>query len=184
MFSAANDTILPLMPSLRPTPPPRPQHPSETPRNGKIRAPCMIRGAVRRKGPLPGKICALCIPERRFAALFGYMARISCQTHLVLDAWRRYVAREGRFSRPGPLQGCMKRENCHGWPPRNAPRRKLATARRLGTHRGVTEPGSTARTKRQPIQQRATTRPRNRENLLVPSAEKRRRKHARVLWRS
>ena len=89
---------------------------------------------MQRKGALPGKIFALCIPERRFAGLFGYMARISCQSQLVLDAWRRYVAREGRFSRPGPLRGCMKRENCHEWPPGNAPRRKLATARRLGTH--------------------------------------------------
>ena len=89
---------------------------------------------MQRKGPLPGKIFALCIPERRFAALFGYMARVSCQSQLVLDARRRYVAREGRFSRPRPLRGCMKRENCHGWPPRNAPRRNLTIARRLGTH--------------------------------------------------
>ena len=89
---------------------------------------------MQRKGPLPGKIFALCIPERRFAALFGYMARVSCQSQLVLDARRRYVAREGRFSRPRPLRGCMKRENCHGWPPGNAPRRNLTIARRLGTH--------------------------------------------------
>ena len=89
---------------------------------------------MRRKGPLPGKICAPCIPERRFAALFGCMARESCQTQLVLDARRRYVAREGRFSRPRPLRGCMRRENCHEWPPGNAPRRNLAIARRLGTH--------------------------------------------------
>ena len=91
---------------------------------------------MRRKGPFPGKICALCIPERRFAALFGYMARISCQSQLVLDTRRRYVARKGRFSRPRPLQGCMKRENCHGWPPGNAPRRNIATDCRPGTHRG------------------------------------------------
>ena len=69
---------------------------------------------MQRKGPLPGKICALCIPERRFAGLFGCMAREYCQSQLVLDARRRYVAREGRFPRPRPLQGYMKRENCHG----------------------------------------------------------------------
>ena len=101
---------------------------------------------MRRKGPLPGKICALCIPERRFAGLFGCMARISCQNQLVLDAWRRYVAREGPFSRPGPLLGCMKRENCHGLPPggriareychrrppMDAPQRNLAAVGRWG----------------------------------------------------
>ena len=183
MFSAANDILPPLVPSLRPTPPPRPQRPNETPRNGKIRAPCMIRG-VRAVGGLPGKIFALCIPKRRFAALFGCMARISCQCQLVLDAQRRYVAREGRFSRPRALRGCMRRKTCHGWPPGNAPGRNIAIAERPGTHRGVMEPGSAVRTKRQPIQQRATTRPTNRENILVPPTEELRRKHARVLWRT
>ena len=91
---------------------------------------------MQRKGPLPGKICALCIPERRFAGLFGYTARISCQSQLVLDAWRVNLAREGRFSRPGPLRGCMERKNCHGLPPGNAPRRSLATDCRPRTHRG------------------------------------------------
>ena len=90
---------------------------------------------MRRKGPLPGKICALCIPERRFAGLFGCMARISCQNQLVSDAWRRYVAREGRFSRPGPLRECMKQENCHEKAPENASAQFLATARRPRTHR-------------------------------------------------
>ena len=99
---------------------------------------------MRRKGPLPGKICALCIPERRFAGLFGCMARISCQCQLVLDTWRRYVARKGRFSRPRPLQGCMKRENCHGLPPGNAPRRKIATDGHLGTHRARILPRTAA----------------------------------------
>ena len=79
-----------------------------------------------------GKICALCIPERRFEALFGYMARISCQCQFILDTWRRCLAREGRFSRPRPLRGCMKRKTCHGWPPGNASRRYSATARRSG----------------------------------------------------
>ena len=99
---------------------------------------------MRRKGPLPGKICALCIPERRFAGLFGCMARISCQCQLVLDTWRRYVARKGRFSRPRPLLGYMERENCHGLPPGNAPRRKIATDGHLGTHRARILPRTAA----------------------------------------
>ena len=99
---------------------------------------------MQRKGPLPGKIFARCIPERRFAALFGCMARESCQNQLVLDTQRRYVAREGRFSRPGPLRGCMKRENCHGLPPRDAPRRKIATDGHLGTHRARILPRTAA----------------------------------------
>ena len=95
---------------------------------------------MRRKGPLPGKIFARCIPERRFAGLFEYTARISCQSQLVLDTWRRYVAREGRFSRPGPLRGCMKRKTCRGWPPGNAFREHLAIAELPRAHRRHTLP--------------------------------------------
>ena len=89
---------------------------------------------MQRKGPLPGKIFARCIPERRFAGLFGCMARISCQSQLVLDAWRVNLAREGRFSRPGPLRGCMERKDCHGLPPGNASRENIATASRPRAH--------------------------------------------------
>ena len=90
---------------------------------------------MQRKGPLPGKIFARCILQRRFAGLFGYMARTSCQSQLVLDARRANLARKGRFSRPRPLSGYMERKTCHGVTPGNAPRRNLATAKRLGTHR-------------------------------------------------
>ena len=100
---------------------------------------------MRRKAPLPGKICALCIPERRFAGLFGYMARRSCQSQLILDTQRRYVAREGRFSRPRALLGYMKRENCHGRPPGNVPRRNIAAASRSRTHFAKILPWTNAR---------------------------------------
>ena len=93
---------------------------------------------MQRKGPLPGKNCALCIPERRFAGLFGYMARISCQSQLISDAWRANLATNWRFSRPRPLLGCMGRKTCHGLPPGNTPRRNLATAKRPGMHRART----------------------------------------------
>ena len=90
---------------------------------------------MQRKGALPGKMSARCILQRRFAGLFGYMARISCQSQLVSDAWRANLARKGRFSRPRPLSGCMERKTCHGLTPGNAPRRNLATARPPRTHR-------------------------------------------------
>ena len=90
---------------------------------------------MQRKGPLPGKIFARCILQRRFAGLFGCMARISCQSQLISNAWRANLARKGRFSRPRPLLGYMERKNCHGLPPGNAPRRNLATARPPRTHR-------------------------------------------------
>ena len=90
---------------------------------------------MQRKGPLPGKIFARCILRRRFAGLFGYMARISCQSQLISDAWRANLARKGRFSRPRPLLGCMERKTCHGLTPGNASGRNLATARLPGTHR-------------------------------------------------
>lgn len=45
-------------PLAPPRPSPRPQHPNETPRNGKIRAPCMIRG-----GPCGGGSLARLAPH-------------------------------------------------------------------------------------------------------------------------
>ena len=93
---------------------------------------------MQRKGPLPGRIFARCILQRRFAGRFGCMARISRQSQLVSDAWRANLAANWRFSRPSPLSGCMERKTCHGLPPGNAPRRNLATAKRPGMHRART----------------------------------------------
>ena len=90
------------------------------------------------------------------------------------DAWRANLATNWRFSRPRHLLGYMKRKTCHGLPPGNAPGRNIAIARHPRTHRGVTEPGDATRTKHRPIQHHALTRPRNHENILVPSAKKRR----------
>ena len=100
---------------------------------------------MQRKGPLPGKIFARCIPKRRFAGLFGYMARISCQSQLISDTWRANLAREGRFSRPGPLLGCIERKTCHGLPPGDASRENIATAGRRGMHQGIILPRLDAR---------------------------------------
>ena len=83
---------------------------------------------MQRKRPLHGKIFARCIPKRLFAGLFGCMARISCQSQLISDAWRANLAANWIFSRPRPLSGCMERKTCHGLPPGNAPWRNPATA--------------------------------------------------------
>ena len=64
------------------------------------------------------------------------MARISCQSQLILDTWRRYVAANWRFSRPRPLRERMKRKSCHGSPPGNASRRNTAMADSPKTHCG------------------------------------------------
>ena len=89
---------------------------------------------MQRKEPFPGKIFTPCVPERRFAGLFGCIARISCHSQLILNTRRQYAATNWRFSRPRPLSGCMERKTCHGLPPGNAPRRNLATARPPRTH--------------------------------------------------
>ena len=104
--------------------------------DGKIRAPCMIRGACAAKRVFPGKIFTPCVPERRFAGLFGCIARISCQSQLILNTRRQYAATNWRFSRPKPLLGCVERKTCHGLPPGNAFREHFAIGKRPGTHRG------------------------------------------------
>ena len=63
----------------------------------------------------------------------------------ISDAWRANLARKGRFSRPKPPRRCMRRKNCHGLPPGNAPWRNLATDRRSGTHFASVLPPSSAR---------------------------------------
>ena len=81
---------------------------------------------MQRKEPFPGKIFTPCVPERRFAGLFGCIARISCQNQLISDAWRANLAANWRFSRPRPLLGCIERKTCHGLPPGNAFREHFA----------------------------------------------------------
>ena len=103
---------------------------------------------MQRKAPLPGKIFARCIPKRLFAGHFGCMARISCQSQLISDAWRANLAANWRFSRPRPLSGCMERKTCHGLTPGNAFREHFAIVERLGTHQGIILPRPDARAER------------------------------------
>ena len=91
---------------------------------------------MQRKEPFPRKIFTPCVPERRFAGLFGCIARISCQSQLILNTRRQYAATNWRFSRPKPLLGCVERKTCHGLPPGNAFREHFAIGKRPGTHRG------------------------------------------------
>ena len=75
---------------------------------------------MQRKVPLPGKIFTWCILQQRFAGLFGCMARISCQSQLILNTRRRYIATKGPFSRPRPF-----------W---DTPGQNIAIVRHPGTH--------------------------------------------------
>ena len=86
---------------------------------------------MQRKGPLPGKIFARCILRRRFAGLFGYMARTSCQSQLVLDAWRANLATKPPLLVRGPFWDTWSE--------------KIATDCRPGTHQGAILPSSGAR---------------------------------------
>ena len=89
---------------------------------------------MQRKRPLHGKIFARCIPKRLFAGLFGCIARISCQSQLISDAWRANLATNWRFSCPRPLSGCMERKTCHGLPPGNAFHGHFAISERPQRH--------------------------------------------------
>ena len=103
---------------------------------------------MQRKGALPGKISARCIPERRFAGHFGCMARISCQSQPVFGCMARESCRElaifpseAAFGMHGaqnlPRIAARERtaaESCHGKALGNAPRENIATASRPRTH--------------------------------------------------
>ena len=161
MFSAANDILPPLAPSLRPTPPPHPQHPNETPRNDKIRAPCMIRGVRAAKRAPPWQDLramhsrkAVCSAFRIHGARilpkparFGYTAAISCQEGALFPSETTFGIHEAKKL------------------PRIAARERTVALRSWG---------DTVQTKHLPIQHHTLTRPRNREIILVPSAKKRR----------
>ena len=128
---------------------------------------------MQRKVPLPGKIFARCILQRRFAGHFGCMARISCQGQPVFGCMACESCRElaifpseAAFGMHGaqnlPRIAARERtaaESCHGKTPGNAPREYIATASqakgasgrspatvgRWGTHLASILPSSSAR---------------------------------------
>lgn len=95
-----------------------------------------------------GKICAPCVPKRLFAGLFGYMARTSCQSQLVSDAWRADLARKPPFfssEAPFGIHGVKKlpriaawerirAQSCHRQAPGNAFRGHFAISERPQRH--------------------------------------------------
>ena len=97
---------------------------------------------MQRKGPLPGKIFARCILQRRFAGHFGCMARISCQGQPVFGCMACESCRElaifpseAAFGMHGaqnlPRIDARERtaaESCHGKALENASRENIATA--------------------------------------------------------
>ena len=105
---------------------------------------------MQRKVPLPGRIFARCILQRRFAGLFGCMARISCQSQPVFGCMARESCRElaifpseAAFGMHGaqnlPRIDARERtaaESCHGKTPGNAPRENIATASRAKSASG------------------------------------------------
>ena len=83
---------------------------------------------MQRKGALPGKISARCIPKRLFAGHFGCMARESCRELAIFPS-------EAAFGMHGaqnlPRTAARERtaaESCRGKAPENAPREYIATA--------------------------------------------------------
>ena len=97
---------------------------------------------MQRKGPLPGKIFARCILRRRFAGLFGYMARTSCQSQPVSGCMARRSCQELAIFPPEATFGMhgaqnlpriaarerIRAKSCHGKTPGNASRENIATA--------------------------------------------------------
>ena len=114
---------------------------------------------MQRKGPLPGKIFARCILQRRFAGLFGCMARISCQSQPVFGCMARESCHElAIFPSEAPfgmhgaqnLPRIAARERtrakyCHRQAPGDASRENLVTVGRPGTHFASILPSASAR---------------------------------------
>ena len=129
----------------RPTPPsPHPQHPNEAPRNGRIRAPCVIRGASAAKRGPPWQdlramhsrkaICgafrihgAHVLPK---PARFGCTAAICCQGGALFPSGGAFGIHEARILPRMAARERIAREYCHERPPGNAPWRHGA-----GKHR-------------------------------------------------
>ena len=124
---------------------------------------------MQRKGPLPGKIFARCILQRRFAGLFGCMARESCRELAIFPS-------EATFGMHGakklPRIDARERtaaESCHGKALENASRENIATASQAKSASGR-NPAAVGRWGGAPRENIATTsRPRTHFAHILPS---------------
>ena len=144
---------------------------------------------MQRKGPLPGKIFARCIPKQLFAGLFGCMARISCQSQPVFGCVACESCRElaifpseAAFGMHGAqnlpriaARGRTAAESCHGKTPENASRENIATASQAKSASGR-NPAAVGRWGDAPRENIATTsRPRTHFAHILPSVSARER---------
>ena len=118
------------------------------------------RGLRSERSPLPGRIFAPCVPERRFAGLFGCMARISCQSQPVFGCMARESCRELAIFPSEATFGMHEAQNlpriaarerisrafCHRQAPENAPwRRGGGRCRANGTSANSTPRADTSK---------------------------------------
>ena len=144
---------------------------------------------MQRKGALPGKISARCIPKRLFAGHFGCMARISCQGQPVFGCMARESCRElaifpseAAFGMHGaqnlPRTAARERtaaESCHGKALENASRENIATASQAKSASGR-NPAAVGRWGDAPRENIATTsRPRTHFAHILPPSDARER---------
>ena len=128
--------------ALRRHPSPRPQHPNETPRDGKIRTSCMIRGVCAAKRSPSWQdlravysrkaICrAFRIHSARIlpkSAHFGCMAAICCQEGALFPSEAPFGIHEAQNLPRIAARERTAAESCHGKTPENASREYIATA--------------------------------------------------------
>ncbi len=142
-------------PLAPPRPSPRPQHPNEIPRNGKIRASCMIRGVCAAKRSPSWQdlravysrkaICrafrihgARILPK---SAHFGCMAAICCQEGALFPSEAPFGIHEAQNLPRIAARERTRAKYCHRQAPENAPWRH-GTGRR---HANETSANSTPR---------------------------------------
>ena len=147
-------------PLAPPRPSPRPQHPNETPRNGKIRASCMIRGVcAAKKAPSwqdihvmhpPTAICrafrihgARILPK---SAHFGCMAAICCQEGALFPSEAPFGIHEAQNLPRIAARERTRAKYCHRQAPENAPwRRGGGRCRANGTSANSTPRADTSK---------------------------------------
>ena len=113
--------------------------------DGRIRAPCVIRGVSAAKRAPPWQDLRAMHSRKAIAGLFGYMARISCQGGVLFPSGAPSGMHEAKKL---PRTAAWERttaKSCHGLPPGNASRRNIAAASHSRTHFAKILPWTNAR---------------------------------------